>query len=146
MKKNDFIKTYLPLAKQAGESFDLNPTVILAQAAIETGWGQSTLATVYHNFFGITAYGKHNAYWTGDAVNLGNHGLRFRIYREPRLSFLDYARLIRSGYKRAAAMSFTPEAFAKEIAYSPYISEANGDNREAYRKNLLAISKQIERE
>jgi hypothetical protein len=32
MKKSVFIQTYLPLATLAGEAFELNPTVILAQA------------------------------------------------------------------------------------------------------------------
>ena len=43
---------------------------------------------------------------------------------------MDYCRLLRSAYPRAADMSANPTAFAKEIAYSPYISEVNGDNRE----------------
>ena len=51
----DFISSYLPLARKAGESFRINPVVILAQAVIESGWGQSDLAREHHNFFGITA-------------------------------------------------------------------------------------------
>ncbi len=43
MTKKDFITKYLPLAQKAGEAFRINPVVILAQAAIETGWGQSDL-------------------------------------------------------------------------------------------------------
>lgn len=37
----------------------------------------------------------------------------------------------------------TPEQFARTIAYSPYISEANGDNREAYRRNIIAAAYDI---
>lgn len=33
----DFISSYLPLARKAGESFRINPVVILAQAVIESG-------------------------------------------------------------------------------------------------------------
>ena len=61
----DFISSYLPLARKAGESFRINPVVILAQAVIESGWGQSDLAREHHNFFGITAYGKKNVWWKG---------------------------------------------------------------------------------
>lgn len=46
----DFISSYLPLARKAGESFRINPIVILAQAVIESGWGQSDLAREHHNF------------------------------------------------------------------------------------------------
>ena len=60
MTKKDFITKYLPLAQKAGEAFRINPVVILAQAAIETGWAQSDLCLLHHNFFGITAYGKKN--------------------------------------------------------------------------------------
>lgn len=40
-------------------------------------------------------------------------------------------------------MSANPTAFAKEIAYSPYISEVNGDNREAYRKLIVQLCRKI---
>jgi flagellar protein FlgJ len=77
-------------------------------------------------------------------VQLGEHSLRFRTYPEARLSFLDYARLIRTCYPSAAALSYTPKAFAKEIAYSRYISEVNGDNREAYREALCQRANLVE--
>ena len=69
----DFISSYLPLARKAGESFRINPVVILAQAVIESGWGQSDLAREHHNFFGITAYGKKNVWWKGEGIELGAH-------------------------------------------------------------------------
>ncbi|MCC8152879.1 MAG: glucosaminidase domain-containing protein [Tannerellaceae bacterium] len=143
MKKQVFIQSYDSFARQAGERFNVNPVVILAQGALESGWGTSTLSTRYHNFFGICAYGRPNEFWEGDGVTLGQHCLQFRVYGEPSQSFFDFARLIRSAYSTAAAMSFNPEAFAKEIAYSKYISEVNGDNREAYRNALVQIARQL---
>ena len=50
MTKKDFITKYLPLAQKAGEAFRINPVVILAQAAIETGWAQSDLCLLHYNF------------------------------------------------------------------------------------------------
>ena len=67
----------------------------------------------------------------------------FRIYPDDKCSFMDYCRLLRSAYPRAADMSANPTAFAKEIAYSPYISEVNGDNREAYRKLIVQLCRKI---
>ncbi len=128
---------------QAGKLFNLNPVVILAQAAIESGWGMSTLAVRYHNFFGITAYGRKNEYWEGDSIRLGGHSLQFRVYRDAENGFSDYARLIRSAYPAAADMSYYPDAFAKEIAYSKYISEVNGDNREVYRRSIVSLCRTI---
>ena len=65
MEISVFIREYAPLAGEAGRAFRIDPVVILAQAAIETGWGESTLCREYHNFFGITAYGLPNVWWTG---------------------------------------------------------------------------------
>lgn len=92
-------------------------------------------------------YGASNAYWHGQRATFetayGTH--HFRHYEATRLSFLDFARLIRSAYPRAYHFSFQPEAYAKEIAYSPYISEQNGDNRDLYRRNIIALEADIGR-
>ena len=143
MSKKDFITKYLPLAQKAGEAFRINPVVILAQAAIETGWGQSDLCLLYHNFFGITAYGKKNVWWTGTSVQLSANSLSFRTYPDPLHSFMDYARLLRHAYTDAADVSYKPAAFALKIGYSKYISEVNGDNRETYRQMLASICRSI---
>jgi len=143
MKKQEFIRANYSHAKAAGELYSIDPVVILAQSALETGWGQSLLCKESHNYFGICGYGKANEFWRGRTVQLSAHSLTFRVYDEPRLSFMDYARLIRNRYTMAANMSKHPEAFAKEIAYSSYISEVNGDNRVAYQKSLLSICKTV---
>ena len=110
MKQSEFFSSLLPLAQKAGEAFRINPAVILAQAAIESGWGQSDLASEYHNYFGITAYGRSNVWWKGQSIELGTHSLRFRVYDTPGDSFMDYARLIRSVYPFAADVSDDPKA------------------------------------
>ena len=90
-------------------------------------------------------YGASNGYWHGERAKVeGTGGVHyFRHYVGVEFSFLDFARLIRTGYRRAWSFSRQPEAYAKEIAYSPYISEQNGDNRELYRRNLIAIAEKI---
>ena len=70
--------------------------------------------------------------------------LWFRRYASPEDSFLDFARLIHSAYPVAATLTFHPTAYAKEIAYSKYISEVNGDNRAAYQRMLVSICRSIE--
>lgn len=145
MEINLFVSKYAPMAQEAGRAFRIDPTVILAQAAIETGWGESVLCREYHNFFGITAYGKPNVWWDGTWAELSPRSLRFRVYAAEKHSFMDYCRLLRASYPRAADMSANPAAFAKEIAYSRYISEVNGDNRAAYRKMLCTIAASLQR-
>ena len=142
MTKQDFVNKFYPAAKAAGAEFNINPVVILAQAAIETGWGESKLAT-YNNYFGITAYGRINNYWHGGKIQLADGGLTFRRYDTMENSFMDYCRLIRGSYRTSADLSFHPAAFAKSIAYSKYISEVNGDNRASYQILMEKLSASI---
>ena len=142
MTKQDFVNKFYPAAKAAGAEFNINPVVILAQAAIESGWGESKLSS-YNNFFGITAYGRINNYWHGGKIQLVENGLPFRRYDTMENSFMDYCRLIRSSYRTSADLSFHPAAFAKSIAYSKYISEVNGDNRASYQILMEKLSASI---
>jgi len=144
MTKEAFVNTYYPLAKKAGDAFGLNPEVILAQAAIESGWASSYGARVRKNFFGITAAGSPNAYWDGSySVSKNQYKLKFRVYQTDQDSFYDFARLITSKYKAASAVSSDTTQYAQAIAYSPYISENNGDNREGYRKGIISAASNI---
>ena len=142
----NFVKECLPAAVSAGAAFNLNPLVILAQAAFESGWGTSNLAKECRNYFGLTAYGCSNAYWHGGktTVKASSYPLNFRRYDTRENSFLDFARLIRNNYRSAWQVSNNPQAYAKEIAYSPYISELNGDNRETYRHSIIQITQTIQ--
>ena len=142
MTKQDFVNKFYPAAKAAGAEFNINPVVILAQAAIESGWGESKLST-YNNFFGITAYGRINNYWHGGKIQLADNGLPFRRYDTMENSFMAYCRLIRGSYRTSADLSFHPAAFAKSIAYSKYISEVNGDNRASYQILMEKLSASI---
>jgi len=134
MDKTAFVKTYYPAAKAAGEKYDINPVVILAQAAHESAWGDSYAARNRRNFFGILAAGSPNEYWDGSKSVSTTSGLTFRVYTTAQNSFYDFARLISKKYITAAKVSNDTTAYAKAIAYSPYISEANGDNRPVYEK------------
>ena len=142
MTKQDFVNKFYPAAKAAGAEFNINPVVVLAQAAIESGWGESKLST-YNNFFGITAYGRINNYWHGGKIQLADNGLPFRRYDTMENSFMDYCRLIRGSYRTSADLSFHPAAFAKSIAYSKDISAGTADNRASYQILLEKLSASI---
>ena len=133
--KQAYISTHLADAQSAGARFHLNPIILLAQAALESGWGTSRLAREANNHFGITGYGASNAFWHGGRVTARykRGELLFRRYDSARNSYLDFAR-----------MSRFPADYAKAIAYSPYISELNGDNRERYRETLVQLCREIE--
>lgn len=144
MDKKTFTTTYYPMAVAAGLRFGIEPKIILAQAAIESAWGASYSARVRKNFFGITAAGSSNEFWDGSySVSKNQYRLKFRVYKTPQDSFYDFARLISSKYKAAHAVNNDSTAYAKAIAYSPYISENNGDNRENYRKMIISSFQSI---
>ena len=75
MTKYEFVKRFLPEAEAAEKRFHLNPVVMLAQAAIESGWNESNLAKLHRNLFGITGYGPSNEFWHGCRVELVPRGL-----------------------------------------------------------------------
>lgn len=137
-----YIENYYPLALSASKKYGIDPVVILAQGAHESAWGTSRIATQAKNFFGITTGGKPNEYWKGDAYN-ATTGLKFRVYANPVDSFMDFARLIKTGYSKAAAVSTNYEKYAEAISQSRYITELNGDNREVYKNSIIKFSSYI---
>ncbi|MCL3854599.1 glucosaminidase domain-containing protein [Parabacteroides sp. GYB001] len=58
MTKQEFIRLYLSDASEAGGKYQINPIVILTQAAIESGWGESVLAREHNNLFAPTTVGR----------------------------------------------------------------------------------------
>jgi flagellar protein FlgJ len=134
--KTDFVKTYYPLAKIAGAG-KIDPEIILAQAAEETGWGNSRLARNDNAFFGITA-GKS---WKGTTrVGDNEYALKFRTYSSPQDSFNDFVDVIttEARYRASYAAVGNYKDYARAISYSPYISEKNGDRRPRYESNIIS--------
>lgn len=67
MTKQEFISAVAGyVMKYAGQYGILVHSPIIAQAILESGWGKSSLAAVYHNYFGLKCGSK----WTGPSVNL----------------------------------------------------------------------------
>ena len=145
MLKEIFVQTYYPTVKEAGLKLKINPVVLLAQIAIETGWGESRLCMDHNNFGGLTGFGKPTDYWPGTKIQLSEKSLTFRSYPDARSGIFDMARLLRSSYGNACNVSMLPAAYAQEIAYSKYISEVNGDNRDNYKRLLVKISADLAR-
>lgn len=51
----EFIDSLVPKAQELHATYGVLPSVIIAQAILESDWGNSTLASKYHNLFGIKA-------------------------------------------------------------------------------------------
>lgn len=94
---DDYINQYYAYAYHASQMSGLPVDLILAQSALESGYGRSGLASKYNNMFGI----KADKSWTGNRINLGTTEYEggklvqkdayFRSYSNPFESFMDWA-------------------------------------------------------
>lgn len=67
MTNQEFIEQIAAYVKKYAASFGICVhSPIIAQAILESGWGKSKLATIYHNYFGL----KCGTKWKGKSVNL----------------------------------------------------------------------------
>ena len=67
MEKQKFIEKIASYVQKYASSYGIKVhSPIIAQAILESGWGESTLAATYHNYFGMKCGSK----WTGKSVNM----------------------------------------------------------------------------
>ncbi|MCC6207074.1 MAG: flagellar assembly peptidoglycan hydrolase FlgJ [Gammaproteobacteria bacterium] len=111
----DFIRVLTPHAENAARELGVSPRVLLAQAALETGWGRHVMRGAdgdsSHNLFGI----KADARWSGDRVVSETleyeDGVAvkrrevFRAYASYEDSFADYAAFLRASPRYGAALA-----------------------------------------
>ena len=66
-KQKAFIKKVAPLVQKYAPKYGIcTCSPVIAQAILESGWGESKLSKLYFNFFGMKCGSK----WTGRSVNL----------------------------------------------------------------------------
>ena len=131
----DFVAQFLPHATAAAAALGVEPRLLLAQAALETGWGagvpQHADGASAHNVFGIKAgsawSGARIAQWTlehedGVAVR---RSAQFRAYPSSAASFADYVDLIGNTPRYAAALASVdnPEAYAHAVQAAGYATD-----------------------
>jgi lysozyme len=61
-----FLNEVITGAINGWTKYKILPSLTVSQAILESGWGQSTLASKYHNLFGI----KADSSWTGEYVTM----------------------------------------------------------------------------
>lgn len=96
MTPEEFFKAMMPYARRVSERTGLDPRLVLAQSALETGYGKSAPNS---NYFGIKGAGQvfpSEEFFGGKMVVEPSE---FRAYENPQQSFDDYASFI-TGNKR----------------------------------------------
>lgn len=129
-----FVRELLPHAQAASRETGIPAHFMIAQAALETGWGKYQLRDTNgqpsHNLFNIKA-GRN---WNGDTVAINateyvdgratTEPSQFRAYESYADSFRDYARLISQSPRYAQVVAQQDgAAFARELQDAGYATD-----------------------
>lgn len=133
-----FTKATYTGALSAQNKYKVNALAMMAQSALETGWGKTVVGNMYFGIkAGSTWAGKKQLLWTHEVVNGKSVKVQawFRAYDSPAESFEDYGRFISSNarYSEALKHSNDTTAYIKEIAKAGYATDPN------YATKLLSI-------
>lgn len=100
-KQTQFIQRIAPAAVLIADQYGIYPSVMIAQAALESSWGQSDLATVYNNLMGTkgTWQGESITVRTREDVNGESIYINagFSVYDSWGASLYRYGHLMRNG-------------------------------------------------
>lgn len=141
-----FVRAVWPYAEKAAQAIGVDPRMLVAQAALETGWGkhvpQGSDGGSGNNLFGI----KAGASWRGDSAThqtqefvdgrMQTESASFRTYDSLADSFADYVSFLQSNprYQSALKVAGNGAAFAQALQRSGYATDP------AYAKKLTAIA------
>jgi flagellar protein FlgJ len=131
----DFVRDIWPLAERAAARLGVEPRAVVAQAALETGWGAHVMRKAdgsnSFNLFGIKAGGS----WSGDSVARATlefrNGLpqqeqaRFRAYSNLDAAFADYADFLTSRPRYAPVLDSAGDGrrFAAALQEAGYATD-----------------------
>jgi peptidoglycan hydrolase FlgJ len=131
----EFVAALWPVAEKVGYEMGVNPKAIIAQAALETGWGKSVMhdqsGRNAFNLFGI----KADSRWQGSAVNANTLEYRdgvanrevasFRAYENYEDSFRDYADFVRNSarYQQALGNGDDVQKYSQGLQQGGYATD-----------------------
>ncbi|WP_095127794.1 flagellar assembly peptidoglycan hydrolase FlgJ [Pseudomonas sp. Irchel s3h14] len=146
---DEFVNTMLPMAKEAAERIGVDPRYLVAQAALETGWGKSVMraqdGSSSHNLFGI----KAGSSWEGESARAITSEFRngemvketaqFRSYDSYKDSFHDLVTLLQTNnrYQDVVKSADNPEQFVRELQKAGYATDPD------YASKISQIAKQM---
>ncbi|WOI36662.1 flagellar assembly peptidoglycan hydrolase FlgJ [Alteromonas sp. CI.11.F.A3] len=141
----DFVETLRPYAEQVAEKYGMDAKAIIAQAAVETGWGKFVIHNAdgesSHNLFGI----KANAQWEGSQAVVDtlefNSGIpqkqkaAFRSYASLEEAVHDYGRFIvtQPRYQQAVEQASDAHSYTRELQSAGYATDPN------YASKIMAV-------
>lgn len=118
--QSEFIESLIPGARASYEKYKVFPSVVIAQAIDESGWGKSALAQKGNNLFGI----KADSRWTGAKINMktaeykGNKkyyiNADFRKYKSFSDSVEDHGKFLSENQRYTKHGVFTAANYAEQ--------------------------------
>jgi len=142
----DFVRQLAPYAQKAAEKLGVSVRAVLAQAALETQWGQHlpthSNGNTSNNLFGM----KAGQSWGGEKVSVPtlefeggvavHRRAQFRSYDNPGESFDDYAQLIADNPRYAKALNHGEDVvgFARGLVNGGYATDPS------YAQKIVAIA------
>ncbi|MEM7406004.1 MAG: flagellar assembly peptidoglycan hydrolase FlgJ [Pseudomonadota bacterium] len=140
-----FVESVWPHAEAASRKLGVPPVALVAQAALESGWGQHipklANGASSHNLFGIKSTGG----WSGPVTVQPTREFKdgelqpiqdsFRVYPGIAESFNDYAALLSAAprYRLALAAAADPETYFKALQEAGYATDPG------YAEKLMAV-------
>lgn len=134
---DDFVETLRPYAQQVAGKYGMDAKAIIAQAAVETGWGKFVIhnadGSSSHNLFGI----KANKQWKGEQAVVDTLEFRGNIPQKQKASFRsyanlqdaveDYGRFIASQprYQNAVEKASDAAEYTRELQSAGYATDPN---------------------
>lgn len=144
LNHEEFIELVTPYAQEAAASYDVRPSLLVAQAALESNWGNSSLSRDDHNYFGIKSK-KGNKYATKEHdEDWQEIDATFKEYDSLESSVLDYASLLQNGtsWDGDFYQEVTEAENYKEAAYA--IQKAGYATDPDYAEKLIHIIEQYQ--
>jgi flagellar protein FlgJ len=145
-----FAARMMPQAQDAAAQLGVAPEVLVAQAALETGWGRQTARRSdggdSHNLFGI----KAGAAWSGDVAPAETteyaagrphvEAAAFRAYASPAQSFEDLAQLVGGSARYRAALGTGGDAHA----YAAALQRGGYATDPAYADKMAGVARRLQ--
>ncbi|HEU4347436.1 MAG TPA: sporangiospore maturation cell wall hydrolase GsmA [Actinoplanes sp.] len=138
MTTEQFIAAAVPGAQQGWRQYGVPPSVTIAQAILESGWGRSGLSMTHKNYFGIkcqngrfgTLASGCYTYRTNECTKAGNCFTTtgsFRTYATMAHSFRDHGNFLRvnSRYKPAFGYTRNANKFIWTVWKAGYATDPN---------------------
>ncbi len=133
-----FFERILPYALETQALTGIPASVTMAQAALESGWGQHAPG---NNFFGIKGRGPAGSQKLATREFIGGRWQRrladFRRYNNPLESFLDHAQVISEGRYLKHAMEHTGSA--KDFIHALQSDKAKYATDPQYEAKILEL-------